>query len=158
MCFRRMLAGVIGLAVFLGCAQAEDKLTISKEAQEIIDLTNKARAKQKLPPLKPNPLLFKSAKVTAELLAKQKKSEHVINGKDPGQRIDDVKYNWEECGENLADWDRLDPKRIVEGWLNSPVHRAEIMNKAFNEIGIGIVKIGKGDYYYVQHFGRQRGK
>ncbi len=158
MCLSRSTVGLIGLAVALGCAKAEDKekLTVSKEAQQIIDLTNEARAKEKLPPLKPHPLLFKSANVTAELCAKQKKSEHVINGKDPGQRIDDVKYNWEECGENLADWNRLDPKRIVDGWLKSPVHRKEIMNPVFDEIGIGIVKIGNGDYYYVQHFGKRR--
>src|SRR5690242_13055835 len=43
-------------------------------------------------------------------------------------------------GENIAwgSWDYATPKSIVRGWMNSPGHRANILNGGFREIGIGI--------------------
>lgn len=155
----RAIAIVIAMSLVAG-AVAEDKkeITFSKEEQKIIDLTNQARAKEKLPPLKANPLLFKSALAHAKNMARQKKMDHVLDDKTPADRIEAAGYDWLECGENLAYWEQLVPETIVAGWMNSPPHRKEIMNAVFDEIGVSIVRIGDGKYYYVQNFGKQRTK
>ncbi len=51
-------------------------------------------------------------------------------------------------GENIAQG-QLTPREAVEDWMNSPGHKANILHKEFNEIGIGLY----GDYW-VQNFGR----
>ena len=43
-------------------------------------------------------------------------------------------------GENIAwgSWDYATPRSIVRGWMNSPPHRHNILNRRFREIGIGV--------------------
>jgi uncharacterized protein YkwD len=45
-------------------------------------------------------------------------------------------------GENIAwgSWDLATPRRIVKGWMNSPGHRANILNGRFHEIGLGVAR------------------
>jgi uncharacterized protein YkwD len=45
-------------------------------------------------------------------------------------------------GENIAwgTWDYATPKSIVEGWMHSPGHRANILNARFREIGLGVAR------------------
>jgi uncharacterized protein YkwD len=45
-------------------------------------------------------------------------------------------------GENIAwgSWDYASPAEVVEGWMNSPGHRANILSSRFREIGIGVAR------------------
>jgi uncharacterized protein YkwD len=45
-------------------------------------------------------------------------------------------------GENIAwgSWDYATPANIVDGWMHSPGHRANILNSGFHEIGLGIAR------------------
>jgi uncharacterized protein YkwD len=63
-------------------------------------------------------------------------------------------------GENLA-WGTgayAAPRRIVEGWMNSPGHRANILRRDFREIGIAVVagtpRVGRDGATYATEFGR----
>jgi uncharacterized protein YkwD len=54
-------------------------------------------------------------------------------------------------GENVGTTSRGDPNReIVDAWLASPVHRANLLAPAFNATGVGIARAADGSYYYTQ--------
>lgn len=63
---------------------------------------------------------------------------------------DDYNIRWTAIGENIAKGQRS-PQEVVEGWMNSPGHRANILNSNFNQIGVGVVQSG-GYYYWTQLF------
>jgi uncharacterized protein YkwD len=69
------------------------------------------------------------------------------NGSGSGERITSAGYNWRYYGENIAQGYKNE-KEVVAGWLSSPGHCANIMNKNFKEMGAAKV----GDYW-TQDFG-----
>lgn len=52
-------------------------------------------------------------------------------------------------GENIAMTPTLDPVMVMDLWMNSPGHRANILNSDYEEFGIGIYE-KNGYFYYVQ--------
>jgi uncharacterized protein YkwD len=55
------------------------------------------------------------------------------------------------AGENVGLTNRPDPNReILEGWLNSPAHRENLLAPAFNATGVGIARAPDGTLYYTQ--------
>lgn len=70
-------------------------------------------------------------------------------GDGPGERFEEAGYAGSTWGENIA-WGYGSPEAVVEGWMNSPGHCANIMNPNFTETGVG--------YYegslWTQTFGR----
>lgn len=145
----------------------KDKFVISKDAQQIIDLTNQARKKMNLEPLKPNPLLFKCAQGHSENMAKQMKAGHDLDGKNPADRVDASGYYYKTCGENVGTIpynvkppiakNQLIPT-LFNGWMNSPIHKREILRAEYQEIGIGIAQDKNGSYYYTEVFGTEAKK
>ncbi|MBL8878320.1 MAG: CAP domain-containing protein [Phycisphaerales bacterium] len=79
--------------------------------------------------------------------------ENPVTGSTLGDRSLEFGYDYMVVGENLAAG-QTTPERAVADWMNSPGHRANILDERFTEIGIA-VRIG-GDYgiYWVQEFGR----
>src|SRR5258707_12980634 len=65
---------------------------ISSDEQELLDLVNEARRKEKLAPVKPNKTLFEAARAHATNMAQQKQMNHVLDGKGPGQRLQAAGY------------------------------------------------------------------
>lgn len=69
----------------------------------------------------------------------------------------DVGYDFILIGENIALGNFKDDKDLVQAWMNSPGHRANILNSRYTEIGIGAEKgkyNGKEVWLAVQIFGR----
>jgi uncharacterized protein YkwD len=135
-------------------ADKDDKpLKLSREEKSIVDLTNAARAKEKLPALKPNPLLFAAARAHAVNMAKQKKLEHVLDGKAPAERVKATGYLPKSSGENVALTVGLAPQTAFRNWMKSPGHKGNILDKEYDEIGVGVARGSDGKYYYCQVFG-----
>src|SRR5262249_53442061 len=110
---------LLGATLPLGAADTKaDDVKLSKEEQEILDQTNEARAKEKLPPLKVNGTLLKVARAHAANMAKQKKMEHTLDGKDPAQRVEKAGYDYRKVGENIA-WGEKGAKiaTVFKGWM-----------------------------------------
>lgn len=141
-----------------GEKKEEAKFEITKEEQRIMDLINKERAKAKLPELRPHPLLFKAARGHSANMAKQQKMEHVLDGKKPSQRVAAAGYNWGKVRENIltADMTDVPAHKIVKAWMDSKIHRENILSNDVNETGLGIAKNAQGEAYYTQLFARQR--
>jgi uncharacterized protein YkwD len=121
-------------------------------------MTNDARAKEKLPPLKPNPVLFRIARLHSANMAKQGEMNHVLDGKNPAQRTLAGGYDYAKVAENIAESNGAPLKDIMEGWMNSKIHRDNILKAGFEEGGLGVARNDKGNVYYTQLFGTQRKK
>src|SRR5947207_3103827 len=72
--------------------QGPPKLELTAAEKTILDLTNKARADEKLPPLVPNLKLSQAARQHSTNMAKQEKMEHELDGKKPVDRVKAVGY------------------------------------------------------------------
>jgi uncharacterized protein YkwD len=160
---RAAVATMLGVVCLCCAALAETKkdepeLKLSKGEQNILDLTNKAREKEELPPLKPNALLCKAAREHSANMAKQGKLDHVLDDKNPADRVKETGYEWASVAENIAYGDDLTPAGAVDLWMNSPPHKKNILNKDYTEIGIGSARNDKGDVYYTQVFASPRKK
>jgi uncharacterized protein YkwD len=160
-CLRPVCAALIVSAWVLAAGRGADpeepaKVKLSADEQKILDLTNKARAREDLPPLTPSAQLFEAARGHSANMARQGKMEHNLDGKKPSDRVTATGYRWSRVAENIAETDG-DPLAVIfKGWMESPPHRANILNKDFTEIGIGIARNDKGDIYYTQDFGKPR--
>jgi uncharacterized protein YkwD len=146
--------------------EEEKERKLSKEEQLLVDLTNEARKEKGLKPLKVNFLLNKSATYYSGVMIKQRekaiklmeKKDHVVHeldGKKVGDRLDDVKYDWTDCGENVAAAYAADQmKKVHEGWMASKYHRDNILDKAFTEVGMAVVKHpDRKEWYITEVFG-----
>jgi uncharacterized protein YkwD len=149
-----------------GSEKAEPPLQLSAEEKEVLELTNAERAREKLPPLKPNPVLFRVARAHAANMARQGQMKHVLDGKNPAQRTIGAGYDYGKVGENIAlaegttDKEVPPAKAIVDGWMHSKVHRENLMDPEYTDIGLGVVRkdtgMDKVEVYYTQLFGRPR--
>lgn len=128
------------------------KLELTTDEKALLELTNKARAAEKLPPLTANAALFRAARAHSENMAKQEKLEHVLDGKRVSDRATAAGYDWDEIAENVAVAEGATPQEVVDGWLKSEGHRKNLLNARVTEIGLGVAKNAKGEKYYTQVF------
>ncbi len=78
---------------------------------------------------------------------------HVLGGKNPLDRVRDAGYDYLRVGENIGVGEDGAPlEDSVKGWMGSPPHRENILNRRFQETGIGISRNDKGETYYTQIF------
>ena len=151
---------------------------INREAykNEVLTLTNAQRLQAGLDPLVRNSLLDTSAQAhVADMDASNKYLAHTgSNGSDPVTRIAATGYKggWVDLGngqlrtissENAASGQKT-PSEVVNAWMNSPGHRAAILDPYTKEIGIGFEfdnEVGDipgqnykiGTTYWIQNFG-----
>ncbi len=152
---------VVGLMPYRSGAEepkTPPKLELSEQEKTVLDLTNKARAAEKLPPLKPNAALFQAAGAHSANMAKQDKVAHELDGKRVGDRATAAGYDWDEIAENVGYTDEGTAEDIVNGWLKSKEHRENLLNPNVTDIGIGVAKNAKGEWYYTQVFGKPHKK
>ena len=151
---RMLLTSFLLLGWMVGAQGDEPKLELTAEEKAVLELTNQERAKEKQPPLKPNPILMKIARAHSRNMAKQEKLAHELDGKKPHERAEDAGYKGAWIGENCAvGSDPYPPKDVMKGWMESAGHRKNLLDKKYKEIGIGAAKSASGDIYWTQVFG-----
>jgi len=135
----------------------------AKKEMDVIRLTNLERDKRGLGPLSRNENLSRSALLHTMDMAENRFISHQgSDGSDLKSRIDRIGYGpYLMVGENLA-MGYLDPEKVVQGWMESPGHRENILKPECNEIGVayieGIIPALEGSNsfkggYWTQHFG-----
>ncbi len=125
---------IIGLLSFQIVAKG-----ITNQDSFLVSLTNDTRAEYRLTPLKSNQKLEEAAKLKAQDMFKNQYFEHISpSGSTPWQFIKQSGYNYTVAGENLA-IDFTDLNATHNAWLMSPAHRANILDKRFQEIGIASI-------------------
>jgi uncharacterized protein YkwD len=127
---------------------------VSAQAQEVVDLVNAERAKAGCKAVSIDAKLMTAAQQHSQDQADHQKMSHDgSDGSDPGTRLDRVGYTWRTYGENVA-WNQKTPAAVMDAWMNSPGHRANILNCAFTEIGVGIAS--SNGPYWTQDFAAPR--
>lgn len=113
----------------------------------IFDLTNRARQSGGLSELRLDENLTAAAQEKADAMVANDYFEHTApDGTTGWDYIDKTGYVYTFAGENLAASNENDVS-VVDGWLNSPGHRANLLNSEFSDVGLGIAyKDSYGDY------------
>lgn len=130
-------------------------MDLDRLTQELLDAVNTERAKAKLRPLRLDPTLSQIAGFYACRLIDGGFFQH-IDSDDKSTvvtRAGDFGYAFLKIGENLAA-EQHTVKEVMAAWMNSPGHRANILDPAFTEIGIAVKLGGEYGIYWVQEFGR----
>ncbi len=126
-------------------------------AQQVIAQTNVKRQQLGLSGLQLSPTLAAAAHLKAEDMFAHQYWAHVSpQGKEPWDFIRSAGYVYQAAGENLAR-DFMETDEMVDAWMNSPTHRANIVNARYQEIGIAVVNgslQGAETTLVVQLFGR----
>ncbi len=124
---------------------------LTADEQKMVDLVNSERIAAGLPALKVDMRLVKTASMKSQDMINNNYFDH--NSPTYGSPFDLMKsqgITYRTAGENLAG------HRTVEGahngLMNSPGHRANILNKNFTHVGIGIIDGGKYGKMFTQHF------
>ncbi|GLW70874.1 hypothetical protein Kpho02_31730 [Kitasatospora phosalacinea] len=124
-------------------------------AQQVLELVNSERAKAGCGPVAANAKLATAALRHSEDMAARNFFDHTNpDGAGPQQRIDAVGYAWSGWGENIARGQK-DAAAVMDSWMNSSGHRANILNCKFTELGVG-VHLGSGGPWWTQDFGTPR--
>ncbi len=126
-------------------------------ASAIVGATNDARERSNIQPLVSDPVLTEVAQRRADAMAKSGYFAHETEeGESPWALIRSGGYVFARAAENLA-VNYATPEKVVEGWMNSPGHRANVLDARLNEVGIGLAKgeyKGKEAWYVVQLLAR----
>lgn len=130
-------------------------------ASNIIDATNNERIKAGLQPLKTNSKLEETAEMkTEDMVANHYFAHSSLEGKTVADLGTEIGYNYVVMGENLAVGDFTNAQDLLTAWMNSPGHRANILNPSYQDIGVyaeqGVYQ-GHSVWFAVQHFGTERG-
>ena len=137
---RRALTGVASLllaaVVLSGC--------LSAEAQSIFDKTNATRQSLRIRALTEDTTLDAKAQALAESMARQHKIFHSADLRA------NVPAGYSTLGENVAVGPDMNPGHAA--WLRSSGHYANIVDKAYSRIGVGVAKGSDGQYYVAQDF------
>ena len=108
--------------------------------QSIVSETNFVRAQHNLPPLKLNLDLTSGAYLKAYNMIEEQYWDHNSpSGKTPWTFIQKTGYNFRFAGENLAK-NFTSSDELVNAWMHSQDHRANILNPNYEDIGVAILK------------------
>lgn len=122
---------------------------LSQFEQQVVDLTNQERAKNGLAALKVDVNLSKMAREKSRDMSANNYFSHT--SPTYGSPFDMMK-NWgisyKSAGENIAMGQRT-PQEVVNAWMNSEGHRANILSNKYTHIGVGYVENGN---YWTQEF------
>ncbi|MFT8322344.1 MAG: CAP domain-containing protein [Bacillus sp. (in: firmicutes)] len=126
--------------------------SVSAYEKQVVELTNKERAKNGLAALQLDTELSKVARAKSQDMSTNKYFDH--NSPTYGSPFDMMKkfgISYKSAGENIAQGQKT-PEEVVQAWMNSEGHRANILSNKFTHIGVGYVE--NGNYWTQQFIGK----
>ncbi|MFE7515579.1 CAP domain-containing protein [Streptomyces sp. NPDC057540] len=128
---------------------------VPRYVRDVVELANAEREKAGCGPLRSERRLRAAAQAHADDMAARDYYEHRSpEGRDAGDRISGAGYAWSTWGENIHRGPKT-PERAMADWMDSPGHRANILNCSFKDIGVGVTLAANGPWW-VQDFGARR--
>lgn len=119
-------------------------------AEQVVKLVNEERAKAGLHALQIDTEVAVAATVRAKEI--QTSFSHTRpDGRKFSSVLTDANIRFTGAGENIA-WGQTSPEKVMEAWMNSEGHRANILNAKFTKIGVGHLQNASGTNYWVQLF------
>ena len=127
----------------------EDNGSDSSFASAVVRLVNEERAKNGLSALSVDAKAQAAAQVRAQEIAKSF-SHTRPNGSKFSTALSEAGASYRSAGENIA-YGQQSPAAVMQAWMNSSGHRANILGSQYSAIGVGFAEIG-GTYYWTQLF------
>ena len=162
---RALAAAALALAAQLAPARlvyAQPPPAFTQEVEaRVVALVNDFRVEHGLKPLEREARLDQAAQYFGGYMAHKGTLEHRADGSTPAARVKQRGYAYCVIAENIAyeyssrgfTAERL-ARNFVESWQGSPTHRANMLDAAVTQTGLGIARSGRGEYYAAQIFGR----
>ncbi len=124
----------------------------SQAEQQILELANRSRQQAGAPPLSMDSGLTHAARVHAEAMLEARQLSHQFDGEPslPQRLAAATQLQLDQEGENVAL--DMDPAQAEQHLMLSPPHRANLLNPAYNVVGMGVIRSGDR-LYVVQDFG-----
>lgn len=116
------------LLFVIGCGQ---KNLPKADNDKLLYFHNVQREENRLKPFVIDEKLNEYAQKHSEWMVKKNSMTH--------SRINSLLSNFSTVGENIA-YNQKDEEKVTEAWMNSPGHRANILNKRFTKIGFGMAR------------------
>ncbi|MDE6425496.1 MAG: hypothetical protein K2K89_05080 [Ruminococcus sp.] len=127
----------------------ENDRNLADFSEQVAEMVNQERTKQGLPSLTYNSALNKAASQRAiELI--EYYSHDRPDGRSCGTIFGEYGISTMKYGENIAMYQET-PEEVMEDWMGSTGHRANILNSTYTNIGVGVAYYN-GNYYWVQTF------
>ena len=128
----------------------------SSQVEQVVMITNQRRAENGRALLTMNVALNNAAQGHSNYQASINTMTHTgAGGTNAGQRIAAAGYSWSAWGENVA-YGYPDAASVMNAWMNSSGHRANILNGNFTEIGVGLAYTSDGRPYWTMVLARPR--
>ncbi len=124
--------------------------SISNYSNQVLQLVNQERAKEGLKALTTASALTSASNKRAQETM-QSFSHTRPNGSSFFTALTEFGVKYSAAGENIAYGQRT-PQEVVTAWMNSPGHRANIMNGSFGKLGVGVYQASNGTIYWAQLF------
>lgn len=125
--------------------------SINNYEQQVCDLVNKYRQENGLSKVILASDVSNMARVKAEDMASSNYFDHTSpTYGDPFEMMTTFGIDYKYAGENIAKGQKT-PDAVMNAWMNSTGHRANILDKRFTELGVGYVQ-GGGTTYWTQEF------
>jgi len=127
-------------------------LDVKTTENKVIGLVNVQRAKVGLPPLKANWQVSRVARYKSQDMINKGYFSHTSpTYGSPFTMMESFGIKFSAAGENIA-MGQSTPEAVMNGWMNSPGHRSNILNPTYTEIGVGLAKNSAGTCYWTQMF------
>jgi uncharacterized YkwD family protein/spore coat assembly protein SafA len=119
---------------------------------EVIRLVNVERVRNGLMTLQTNWQASRVARIKSQDMINNKYFNHIspVYG-SPFKMLENFGLRFSAAAENIAKGQRT-AQEVVNSWMNSPGHRANILGKSFTQIGVGVAKDASGVLYWTQLF------
>ena len=127
-----------------------DEGSVHPYINEVLKLVNEERAKAGLSELKLDAAVTAAANVRAKEI-KQSFSHTRPDGSSFSTALTEQGAAYRGSGENIA-WGQKTPEQVMNAWMNSDGHRANILNKSFTNLGVGYYLDESGTAHWVQLF------
>ena len=119
---------------------------------EVASLVNQERTSRGLGALSVDSALTKTATLKSQDMAKNNYFNHTSpTYGSPFDMMKQFGITYRTAGENIA-MGQTSPAQVMNGWMNSEGHRANILNSSFTKIGVGVAQNANGYYYWTQQF------
>ena len=119
---------------------------------EVVRLVNVQRSRNGLGPLVANAELSRVARIKSQdMINKRYFSHYSPTYGSPFQMMQAFGIRFYSAGENIAMGQRT-PSEVMNSWMNSAGHKANILNVNFKEIGVGAARDSSGSLYWTQMF------
>lgn len=147
-----------GERVLAGSPVENAAFGVSSDEQLIMEMINEERGNKKLNSLIWDAKLAQLARSYSNKMARENFFSHYdLKGNNLANRAKDFNISWTGIAENLYFCQGFDDpvEAAVRGWLKSPAHRANLLNKNWSATGIGVAETADGRFYVTQIFLRR---